>query len=579
MSAPARGLLLLVVFVIALLPFLPALQAGFVNWDDQANFVNNPHFRGLGATQLRWMWTATLLGHYIPLTWMSLGLNYLLGGLSPFGYHLGNLLLHAATAALFYLVARRLLAAAASPGGPALEWPAVLAALVFAVHPLRTESVAWVTERRDVLSGLFYLAAVLAYLRGTEHGGPLSGRWRSVSLVAFAAGLLSKSIVMTLPATLLLLDLYPLRRRRLGWRRLLGEKAGHLALAAAGAGVALWAVAQVSGITRYGRYGLEARLAMVGYSLWFHPSRLLWATDLSPLHELPAVVELSDPRFLAPCLAVLAVTALLVALARRWPAGLAAWAQSAIALAPVAGVVHAGHQLTHDRYSYLSGMGFAVLVGGGLAWLLVGARSGRHPRWLAVAGAAAGVAVVLALAGNTWRQSATWRTSESLWRAAIAADPGCALCTELLARSLIESGHRSGPRSGEAAALFLRAIALRPDRRDPYYNLASLLVWQKRYAEAEAVLRTYRRTYPEWADPRLRLGMLARDRGRPGDAILHLREALRLEPGLGPARRELALALRERASELDAAGRGDEARPLRREAEILGPGPAAGSVR
>src|SRR5438128_5620023 len=138
--------------------FLPALQTQFVNWDDHESFRDNPHYRGLAWTQLRWMWT-THRGHYIPLTWMTLGLDYLLWGMNPLGYHLTSLLLHAANAVVFFFVVRRILTLAlpSSERGHALAVSAGVAALVFAIHPLRVESVAWVTERRDVLSGLCYL--------------------------------------------------------------------------------------------------------------------------------------------------------------------------------------------------------------------------------------------------------------------------------------------------------------------------------------------------------------------------------------------------------------------------------------
>src|SRR2546430_8294279 len=143
--------------------FLPALHNQFVNWDDDKNFLENPHYRGLGWTHLRWMWRTTQLGHYIPLTWMTLGLDYSLWGMNPFGYHLTSLLLHAANAVVFFFVARRLLTLALpspSERGHALAVSAGFAALVFAIHPLRVESVAWVTERRDVLSGLFYMVTI-----------------------------------------------------------------------------------------------------------------------------------------------------------------------------------------------------------------------------------------------------------------------------------------------------------------------------------------------------------------------------------------------------------------------------------
>jgi hypothetical protein len=139
--------------------FLPVLDNEFVNWDDEINLVYNLHYRGLGWQQLGWMWTTSHMGHYIPLTWMTFGLDYLLWGMRPVGYHLTSLVLHAANAVVFYFVARRILGAALL--GPANlnhllgAFPAAFAALAFAIHPLRVESVAWATERRDVLSGLF----------------------------------------------------------------------------------------------------------------------------------------------------------------------------------------------------------------------------------------------------------------------------------------------------------------------------------------------------------------------------------------------------------------------------------------
>src|SRR5712692_2885137 len=202
--------------------FLPTLHNQFVNWDDAKNFLDNPHYRGLGWTHLRWMWTTFHMGHYIPLTWMTFGVDYLLWGLKPFGYHLTSLLLHAANAAVFYFAALRLLKLALP--GPAernqagLALSAGVAALLFALHPLRVESVAWATERRDVLSGLFYLLTLLAYLRACERGERGRG-WHWVAVGLFACALLSKSMAVSLPVGLLILDLYPLRRLggAMGW--------------------------------------------------------------------------------------------------------------------------------------------------------------------------------------------------------------------------------------------------------------------------------------------------------------------------------------------------------------------------
>src|SRR2546426_2401883 len=186
------------------------------------------------------MWT-THLGHYIPLTWLTLGLDYLLWGMNPLGYHLTNLLLHAANAVVFFFVVRRILTLALpapSERGHALALSAGFASLVFAIHPLRVESVAWATERRDVLSGLFYLVAILLYLRACERG-ERGRRWYWGSVGLFVCALLSKSMAVSLPVVLLILDVYPLRLLggSLGWwsepaRRVFGEKVQFVLLAA-----------------------------------------------------------------------------------------------------------------------------------------------------------------------------------------------------------------------------------------------------------------------------------------------------------------------------------------------------------
>src|SRR5881409_381808 len=210
-----RWLAPLLVVLFTLTAFLPTLQNQFVNWDDDENFLNNPHYRGLGWTHLRWMWT-THLGHYIPLTWMTFGLDYLVWGMNPVGYHLTSLLLHTANAGLFYLIAQHLISL--SLDDPLahdfdVRLGAAFAALLFGVHPLRVESVAWATERRDVLCGFFFLVSLLAYLQHAR--SEETGRWRRwywVSLGFFVAAVLSKAMAVTLPAVLVVLDFHPLHR-------------------------------------------------------------------------------------------------------------------------------------------------------------------------------------------------------------------------------------------------------------------------------------------------------------------------------------------------------------------------------
>jgi hypothetical protein len=215
--------------------FSPALSAGFVNWDDPGLVLENPHFRGLDAARLRWMLASFHMGHWHPLTWLTFALDHALWGMDPRGYHLTNLALHALTALLVYALARRLFAVTGA-AEPARTLAAAVAALLFAVHPLRVESVGWVTERRDVVSAPLLVLAVLAWLRFAERGGRA---WYAASLVAFALSLLGKAWGITLPAILLLLDAWPLRRiGRVPVARLVAEEAPFVALAGAAAAIA-----------------------------------------------------------------------------------------------------------------------------------------------------------------------------------------------------------------------------------------------------------------------------------------------------------------------------------------------------
>jgi Tfp pilus assembly protein PilF len=573
--APTRRLWPAGIALAACVPFLPSLHGQFLYWDDLTNFLMNEGYRGLGWPQLRYMFTTTLLGHWIPLTWLTLGVNYALGGMNPWGYHLGNLLLHAANAVCFYFVARRLLASASretSPSvvesGPACAG-AAFAALIFAVHPLRVESVAWITERRDVLSGLFFLLSILFYLRAAEGGGPIGGRWRTASLLAFAAAFLSKSIVMTLPGVLLLLDLYPLRRMRLGWRALLLEKSPYAAVTAIGAAVTILALRIGASPSAWSQLEGSARIGIVAYALWFFPSRWIWPVGLSPLYELPSRVDLWQGRFLGPLLALVAVTACLVLLRRRAPWALAAWVYSALVLLPVSGIVPAGFQLAHDRYSYLSGLGFALMAGGALWALLRAAAAGRlGPPTAALALAIAGL-LVLGLGTASWAQTRIWRDSDSLWERAVALDADCVVCANNLAAAIVRRPELSPAMIDRAEALVRHAIELRADHFTSYDTLGVILTHRGLTAQAEEAFRQALRLAPNQVGPAANLGALLARQGRYAEALPLLRKAMATQPAFAGLQRNLGYALRNHGIELARQGRLDEAVPLLTEASQI----------
>jgi Flp pilus assembly protein TadD len=588
--------------VLALLAFLPALRAGFVNWDDEASFLTNTAFRGLGWAEIRWAFTTTLLGHWSPLAWITWSLNYVTGGLDPWGYHLGNLLLHSVNVILVWLLARRLLAHGSdvSLTTPSTAAGATFAALVWGLHPLHAEPVAWASARRDLLCGLFYLLAALTYLRAVAGGAAIQRRWWGLSLAAFAAALSSKSIAMTLPLSLLVVDVYPLRRRGVGWRALAAEKLPYAALAAAAAIVAFVARQETGNITAYAQYGPGARLALGAYAWWFSIWKFIWPAGLSPMYELPRRVDLGQPWALGAVLGVTAITIALVLLRRRWPAGLAAWTHSIIVLAPISGVVHSGNQLAADRYSYLASLGFAILAGAALVWALRRTAQPWAGRWMPASACAAALVLVLALGMTARAQTAIWKDSESLWQRAVSADPACSLCESNLGRVVARPA-----RFEEAEAHVQRAIALRPDRPGPYENMGAIMLAQGRDGdaeqqfrraatlepgratsrnalgvalarqgrdrEAEAEFREAARLSPRLVDAPANLGVLYARQGRLEEAIRSLRGALVLDGRRAGVRAELGRTLRSRAIELVRERRLDEADHLWREASLLAP--------
>lgn len=405
--------------------YRPTLEHGWAPLDDDTNFVYNDHFRGFSQENLRWMWTTRHMGHYIPLSWMTLAADFEVGGMEPRGYHRTNVLLHLANALLFFALSWRMLDSSSTLA----LWPRSLgafsAAAFFALHPLRVESVAWITERRDVLCGLF----VLLSLHGYWSAAPSIGRRRRLALVgslfSFGAALLSKGIAVVLPIALLALDIGPLKRLGLDARRwlsgsergVLQEKLPFLALAVLFASVTFWAIAPV--MSRAETAGFEHRLLSSGFSLSFYLEKTLLPVAIP--FQIPATHLLSfraDPLVAARGGGFLVVMAAAFALRRRAPAILLALAVFAAFVLPVSGLFQAGPQLAAHRYTYLAALPIALLIG---AFLHASAsRFGTRGLALVFLGAF-GLALVLAKSAR--EQLALWRDEVTFCQAAVEAAP------------------------------------------------------------------------------------------------------------------------------------------------------------
>ncbi len=539
-ALPERWVHWLIPSVIALLTFtafLPALHNEFVNWDDPRNFLDNPHYRGLGWTHLRWMWT-THLGHYIPLTWMTLGLDYLLWGLNPLGYHLTSLLLHAANGVVFFFVARRILIRALpslSEHGHALAVSAGFAALVFAIHPLRVESVAWVTERRDVLSGLFYLSAILVYLRVCEREERGRGQyWAAAGL--FACALLSKSMAVNLPVVLLILDVYPLRRLGggKGWwsepaRRVYVEKIPFVLLAAAASAIAVMAQSSIHAALSLTQLSVPGRLAVSAYGLSFYLWKMVVPVNLSPLYELPPTVNPWAMPFLLSYGVVLALTAIVLVLRRRVPGLPEAWVAYVAVLVPVLGIVQSGPQIAADRYTYLAGLGWAILAGAGLlsywqAW--------RFP----LTGLA--VCVLVGLGVLTWNQVHVWHDSEKLWSHAAAIDPRSPIGQYNFGLTLAGQG-----KLAEALEHYQTAVRIKPDYADAQNNAGAVLAQQGKLAEAVEQYEGVLKIKPDYADAHNNVGAALARQGKLAEAIERYERAVQIKPDHAHAHYNWGVAL------------------------------------
>ncbi len=423
--------------------FGPALDGQFLDWDDAQNFVENVRWRGLSPEHLAWMARTLHMGHWQPLTWFTLGLDHALFGLDTRAFHATSLAWHAATSMAFLSLAHTLLRRAAPRWNAQRTLAAAaLAAALFALHPLRCESVCWITERRDVVSGFFFVCALLAWTRYAERGGRVA---YALAFLAQALSLLAKAWGIVLPALFLLLDV-ALERRKRGatWRALFVEKLPFAAASIAVALVNLRAHATATDAqATWSEHGLLARTLQAGYAVLFYAAKTLVPADLSPHYELPPARELVTPLYAAALAGAIALTALAFALRRRSPWIACAWFAYLAILAPVCGLTQAGPQLVADRYGYLACLPFAVLAAAAIV----------HPRVPRAASIVAAVALATALVVMSRAQSRVWIDDRALWSRALDHDPASGVANSHTAGVLVREADAARDPAAKRALL------------------------------------------------------------------------------------------------------------------------------
>jgi tetratricopeptide (TPR) repeat protein len=500
----------------------------YVNLDDDVYVLNNPWVReGLSWGTVGWAFGSVYEAYWIPLTWLSLALDCRLFGLDAGAHLVENVGVHALDSVLLYAL---LVTMTGAVGRSA--WVAAL----FAWHPLHVESVAWVSQRKDVLSTLFWMLTTLAYVRYARR--PSLGRY-AVVVVPFTLGLLAKPMLVTLPVTLLLLDWWPLARRDRGFAVLFLEKLPLFALSVAASAVTVWTQRGAGAVPALGSIPLGERIgtALTNYALYL--GKLLWPSNLAVFYPLRP----SDDALAAAAALLLALISIhAVRLARSAPYLIVGWLWFVVTLSPVIGLVQVGGQQIADRYSYLPSIGLFVMAAWGSADLV----ERYAPTWRPVLAAAGGVLAVVA-ALLTYRQVPYWQDSVTLFTRTVAVTTGNFLAENNLGEALAATG-----RKDEAAAHYAEAVRLHPGYAPARNNLGITFAEQGRYAEAEQEFRAALARNPGLSMAASNLGTTRARLGDYEDALLHYRHALEIEP-------TNAIALEGMGDSLALLGRLDEA--------------------
>jgi len=456
--------------VMTTLVYLPALRNGFVDFDDRDYVTDNVHIRpGFTVSGLLWALQGPHSGNWHPLTSASHMLDCQLFGLNPLGHHLVNVLLHVFNAALMFLLLAQLTKS---------RWRSAFIAAVFALHPMHVESVAWVSERKDVLSTFFGLLALMTYtqfanVRMSSGERRTAGRWYAASLCLFALSLMAKPMMVTLPFVMVLLDFWPLQRvawrEARGWWKALIVKWPFLVLSAASSVVTFLVQKRAGAVSEH--IELSERIGNAFLSFAKYLGKTFWPTDLSVFYPLtgdsyPALVWGALGLFLA-------LTGLAVWGMRLRPYLFTGWFWFAGMLVPVIGLVQVGSQAMADRYAYLPQTGVVLAV----VWLVIDLVGASHRRQTSLA--LCGFAILGILATLTVRQIGCWRNTESLFAQAVAADPANARAQSILGYTLAQEGRRE-----EGLAHLKEAIRLQPTYGEAYGKMGHLVEQSRDYSGA-----------------------------------------------------------------------------------------------
>lgn len=528
------GIVLLTAMVLAL--YWPVTGYEFIAMDDNMYVVENPDIqKGLTPQGISWAMTTLYTANWYPLTWISLMADYELYGLNPSGYHVTGLLLHTLNTLLLFLLLRRMTGE---------TWKCLTVAALFGVHPLNIESVAWIAERKNVLSTLFWILTVFSYVRYVEK---LEWARYLQTLLLFALGLTAKPMLVTLPVILLLLDYWPLRRfpeanrdfaenvrESASGRRtlpgLLKEKIPFFLLSFLSALITLYAAKTGGAVRTVAEVPFPGRIENALITSVTYLEKMIWPVDLAIFYPYGA----SRPALLfAAVFGLLGIT-FFIALRRRTHRYLVTgWFWYLVTLLPVIGIIQVGSQSMANRYVYIPLVGIFILIVWGASEFL----RTQIRRWCLTTAA---VALVLILSFSTWAQLPHWRSSEAIFRYSIMVTEG-----NFIAHGGLGDVYQIRGDLRMARLHYQESLRIQPHYAEALNNLGVVLMKEGRVAEAEAKFREVLKQKPDLAETHSNLGAALICEGKFQEAAGHFTRALELKPGNAVAKENLARLVKD----------------------------------
>ncbi|MGV7220318.1 MAG: tetratricopeptide repeat protein [Nitrospinales bacterium] len=489
----------LIIFAIVFIIFRSSLANGFVEWDDDDYVLNNHFIRSFSIENIVEMFTNSHTGNWHPLTWVSHAIDYQLFGLEPVGHHFMGMVIHGFNSVWVYFIFIRL-ATIIRPGWAKckpLYWGGLVTALLFGCHPLRVESVAWASERKDLLSAFFILPAFFTYLNFLKNEETrYKVRWYLITIILFILSLMSKPMVVTFPVLLLVFDAFILNRfaNLKGIVPIIIEKIPFFIISLAFGIIAIFSQSGSGAMVSVETLTLDSRLLNAIRAIIFYINKTIWPQSLAPLYPFPKNLSLGDSTIIFAITVFLGITIICLKLWKhKKPFWAGAWLYYLISVLPIIGIIQVGRQGAADRYTYLPTLSFYLLLGGCVTWLLIKLSPTFKKTSIVLWGLIAGAIVLTGLAMITDKQIKVWENTETFSQSVIKVFPNqVPLAHFKLARVYKNKGWRE-----KAKEEYLIALNINPNYRSPLNDLGLMALEEGKLNKAESYFHSGMKIQPD----------------------------------------------------------------------------------